>query len=145
MLAVACAGVRGYAREIRPPLRWLHPPDVALAPRQRIVRTETTRLSAEGSARHPLLFSHHVSKLGHVADRALHKARRTAPVVPHPESCLAGVRLTASPDATKPHSTYADYRKWAGDGPWELIGGLPYPIAPAPTVSHQSLVLGIAR
>ncbi|GAB6045666.1 hypothetical protein JCM11957_12640 [Caminibacter profundus] len=35
------------------------------------------------------------------------------------------------------HYTYEDYKKWKGD--WELIGGMPYAMAPAPAKRHQLL------
>lgn len=34
-----------------------------------------------------------------------------------------------------PHYTVADYRRWEGD--WELIEGIPYAMAPSPTMLHQ--------
>lgn len=36
-----------------------------------------------------------------------------------------------------PHYTYDDYRNWEGE--WELIGGVPYNMAPAPVISHQRI------
>jgi len=42
-----------------------------------------------------------------------------------------------------PRYTLADYRRWQGD--WELIGGIPYAMAPSPTVTHQRTALKIAR
>ncbi len=41
--------------------------------------------------------------------------------------------------------TYADYLKWPDDERWELIDGEAYAMAPAPTISHQTLVLSIAK
>lgn len=38
------------------------------------------------------------------------------------------------------HFTYADYRNWPADERWELIDGEAYAMAPAPTVSHQTVV-----
>ncbi len=35
--------------------------------------------------------------------------------------------------------TYADYRDWPDDERWELIDGVAYAMAPAPTISHQTL------
>ena len=42
-----------------------------------------------------------------------------------------------------PHYTISDYRQWQGD--WELIDGIPYAMAPSPTVTHQRIGLKIAR
>ena len=39
--------------------------------------------------------------------------------------------------------TYDDYKQWQGD--WELIYGMPYAMAPAPTIEHQSISNKIAR
>ena len=36
-----------------------------------------------------------------------------------------------------PHYTYEDYRHW--EGRWELIGGIPYAMAPLPRPKHQRL------
>ena len=33
--------------------------------------------------------------------------------------------------------TYDDYKQWEGD--WELIYGMPYAMAPAPTLEHQTI------
>ena len=38
--------------------------------------------------------------------------------------------------------TYDDYKQWEGD--WELIYGMPYAMAPAPTIEHQSISNKIA-
>jgi len=38
--------------------------------------------------------------------------------------------------------TYDDYKQWQGD--WELIYGMPYAMAPAPTIEHQSISNKIA-
>jgi len=38
--------------------------------------------------------------------------------------------------------TYEDYKRWKGD--WELIYGMPYAMAPAPTIEHQSISNKIA-
>ena len=35
--------------------------------------------------------------------------------------------------------TYADYCTWDDDTRWELIEGVPYAMAPSPSLSHQSL------
>ncbi len=37
-----------------------------------------------------------------------------------------------------PHYRWEDYRQWEGD--WELIGGIPYAMTPAPVKRHQRLV-----
>jgi len=36
-----------------------------------------------------------------------------------------------------PHYIYDDYLLW--DGKWELISGIPYAMAPAPTITHQEI------
>ena len=41
--------------------------------------------------------------------------------------------------------TYANYRQRPDDERWELIDGEAYAMAPAPSVSHQTLVLNMAR
>ena len=41
--------------------------------------------------------------------------------------------------------TYADYLQWPDGERWELIDGNAYAMAPAPTISHQTLVLNIAK
>ncbi|HRF13204.1 MAG TPA: Uma2 family endonuclease [Candidatus Accumulibacter phosphatis] len=43
------------------------------------------------------------------------------------------------PRATGHRFTYADYRQWPDDERWELIDGVAYAMAPAPTISHQTL------
>jgi Uma2 family endonuclease len=40
-----------------------------------------------------------------------------------------------------PNYTYEEYQKWEGD--WELIEGIPYAMAPAPTITHQEMNLNI--
>ena len=45
----------------------------------------------------------------------------------------------ALPKATDHRFTYADYRQWPADERWELIDGVAYAMAPAPTISHQTL------
>lgn len=42
-----------------------------------------------------------------------------------------------------PHYTLNDYRRWAGE--WELIMGIPYAMAPSPTVTHQRVRMAITR
>jgi Uma2 family endonuclease len=46
----------------------------------------------------------------------------------------------ALPKSTEQHFTYADYRQWPDDERWELIDGHAYAMAPAPTISHQTLL-----
>ena len=41
-----------------------------------------------------------------------------------------------------PYYTYKDYCNW--EGRWELIGGIPFAMSPAPTPRHQLLILNIA-
>ncbi len=41
--------------------------------------------------------------------------------------------------------TYGDYSTWNGDARWELIDGLAYAMAPAPTRTHQIIVGEIFR
>ncbi|XSG83916.1 MAG: Uma2 family endonuclease [Methylohalobius sp. ZOD2] len=41
--------------------------------------------------------------------------------------------------------TYADYLTWPDDERWELIEGVPYSMAPAPTRRHQEMVGEIYR
>lgn len=36
-----------------------------------------------------------------------------------------------------PHYTYDDYVKW--EGRWEIINGIPYAMAPVPTIRHQEI------
>ena len=40
--------------------------------------------------------------------------------------------------------TYSDYLSWPEDERWELIDGVAYDMAPAPSTRHQSVVLKIA-
>lgn len=51
----------------------------------------------------------------------------------------------ALPKTSGRRFTYADYLKWPDDERWELIDGEAYAMSPAPTISHQTLVLDIAR
>ena len=51
----------------------------------------------------------------------------------------------ALPKASDGRFTYADYRQWPDDERWELIDGEAYAMVPAPTISHQTLVLSIAK
>ena len=39
--------------------------------------------------------------------------------------------------------TYEEYCQWEGD--WELIGGVPLAMAPAPMIQHQALDYAISR
>ncbi len=41
-----------------------------------------------------------------------------------------------------PHYLYADYVQWKGR--WELMGGIPYAMTPAPSIQHQSISHKIA-
>ena len=41
-----------------------------------------------------------------------------------------------------PQYCYADYCSWKGD--WELIGGIPYAMSPAPLITHQTISNNIA-
>lgn len=41
--------------------------------------------------------------------------------------------------------TYGDYKTWRDDERWELIGGVPYRMGPAPTRLHQQIVLELGR
>ena len=43
------------------------------------------------------------------------------------------------------YHTYADYQTWPDDCRYELIDGIAYAMAPAPTSKHQVAVLEIAR
>jgi Uma2 family endonuclease len=43
------------------------------------------------------------------------------------------------------HHTYGDYLAWPEDVRYELIGGIAYAMSPAPTVSHQEVVLELSR
>lgn len=49
------------------------------------------------------------------------------------------------PQPKTEHYTYADYCSWPDDTRYELIDGVAYAMAPAPTRTHQSLVLELAR
>ena len=44
--------------------------------------------------------------------------------------------------AYQEYYTLDDYQQWQGD--WELIAGMPYAMAPSPTVTHQTVSLNIA-
>ncbi len=43
------------------------------------------------------------------------------------------------------HHTYGDYLGWPEGVRYELIDGIAYAMSPAPTVSHQEVVLEVAR
>ena len=50
------------------------------------------------------------------------------------------------PQPQTPHRfTYADYLTWPEGERWELIDGVAYAMAPAPTRVHQKLLLALAR
>lgn len=49
--------------------------------------------------------------------------------------------MLAYKDEYLPNYTYDDYKHWEGD--WELIAGVPYAMAPAPTITHQEINLNI--
>ena len=51
----------------------------------------------------------------------------------------------ALPKASDQRFTYADYLKWPDGERWELIDGEAYAMSPAPSISHQTLALDIAR
>lgn len=44
---------------------------------------------------------------------------------------------------TTSHFTWADYRAWRGDERWELIDGVAYAMAPAPSIRHQTVALAL--
>jgi len=49
------------------------------------------------------------------------------------------------PRRDQAHHTYADYRAWPEDRRYELIDGVAYMMAPAPTVAHQLIAFEIAH
>jgi len=51
----------------------------------------------------------------------------------------------ALPKATDRRFTYADYRQWHADERRELIDGVAYAKAPAPTISHQTMTSRLFR
>ena len=51
----------------------------------------------------------------------------------------------AVPRSDKKRYTYADYLQWADEERWELIDGVPYDMSPAPSRSHQKILLDLAR
>ena len=50
--------------------------------------------------------------------------------------------LTALRIEDLPHYTYDDYAQW--EGRWEIIGGVPYAMTPAPNLRHQKISQKIA-
>lgn len=46
--------------------------------------------------------------------------------------------------ADQPRFTYADYQRWSGDERWELVGGEPIAMSPAPDRRHQALLVELA-
>lgn len=44
--------------------------------------------------------------------------------------------------AYQEYYTFGDYQHWQGN--WELIEGMPYAMAPSPTVTHQTVTFNIA-
>lgn len=40
--------------------------------------------------------------------------------------------------------TVADYLSWPEGERWELLGGVPYSMSPAPSIKHQNMVMNIA-
>lgn len=49
------------------------------------------------------------------------------------------------PKRSADHFTYGDYARWNDDQRWELIDGVAYAMAPAPSVAHQSVVFALGR
>ena len=49
------------------------------------------------------------------------------------------------PQPKTEYYTYVDYQNWPDDTRYELIDGVAYAMAPAPTRTHQNLVLELAR
>ncbi len=49
------------------------------------------------------------------------------------------------PQHVREHYTYADYLGWPEDARYELIDGVAYAMAPAPTRSHQRVVVELSR
>ncbi len=45
-------------------------------------------------------------------------------------------------EAFLPHYTYDDYVQW--EGKWEIIDGIPYAMAPSPSIEHQDISQKIA-
>lgn len=45
----------------------------------------------------------------------------------------------AEPVRNDQHYTYGDYATWPDDERWELIDGVAYNMAPAPTINHQAV------
>lgn len=49
-----------------------------------------------------------------------------------------------SPKPNKKY-TYGDYLKWPDEERWEIIGGVPYDMSPAPSTKHQSISMELSR
>ena len=47
--------------------------------------------------------------------------------------------------ATKETYTYGDYLSWSDEERWELIDGIPYNMAPAPSRAHQEISVELVR
>lgn len=47
--------------------------------------------------------------------------------------------MNSLPQANQRHFSVADYSGWPDGERWELIGGVPYNMSPAPTIKHQNL------
>lgn len=47
------------------------------------------------------------------------------------------------PVHSRPHFTYGDYRRWAGDERWELIDGEALAMSPSPSRRHQDLLVAL--
>ena len=43
------------------------------------------------------------------------------------------------------HYTYDDYRTWDDGKRWELISGVAYAMAPAPSMTHQRISMRLSR
>ncbi len=49
-----------------------------------------------------------------------------------------------SPSSGGDSYTWRDYRSWPADERWEIIGGIAYAMAPAPSTKHQTVTLNLA-
>lgn len=47
--------------------------------------------------------------------------------------------------AEKGKYTYKDYLEWTDSGRWEIIDGVLYDMTPAPSVSHQGILMELSR
>ena len=63
-------------------------------------------------------------------------------IVGYSFSIYADIRRVKMVLAYQEYYTFNDYQSWKGD--WELIEGMPYAMAPSPTVSHQTVSFNIA-